>query len=215
MKMKIRMFMLSLLTVMFLGACGNAQKSESNSDSQVAEIDEAEVNEYAVYDEYLLDNCYTNDGLMNIYFDVPDANGEGAGVLRGYKTYNIFTYKIKENGTFAIDYGKKAYRFYTSEDCYENYCKDYNKDTYNDLYKPILNDAYRVQVKHAHEPYYKPYDENSKAEVTFYERLAEYYNRQTGNIINLKKTYDEEEYAKAMKLLKDCKQIALEMRNAE
>ena len=122
--------MLPLLTVMFLGACGNAQKSESNSDSQVAEIDEAEVNEYAVYDEYLLDNCYTNDGLMNFYFDVPDANGEGAGVLCGYKTYNVFTYKIKENGTFAIDYGKKAYRFYTSEDCYENYCKDYNKDTY-------------------------------------------------------------------------------------
>ena len=164
MKMKIKMFMLSLLAVVFLGACGNAK-----------------VNEYAVYEEYVLDNCYTNDGLMNIYFDVPDANGEGAGVLREYKDYHIFTYKIEENGTFAIDYGKKSYSFYTSEDCYENHGKGYNKNIYDDLYKPILDDVYRVQVKHEHEPYFKPYDENPKAEVTFYERLAEYYINWGGN----------------------------------
>lgn len=158
---------------------------------EVVEVEEP-VNQYAEeYADYMVDNMY-DGGNCAMYFDLPDSNGKGYGVLELGGVYAIFTYKIKSNGVLAVDYLARGYVFLAA-----GYCSD---EDYS--YTREGNVCYKYEG-----------GDFPKAEVTFYSRSLEYYNRETGKSFYLDKKYRSGSYNKAMEILRVCKDKAIELGN--
>ena len=174
---------------------------------EVVEVEEP-VNQYAEeYADYMVDNYYDggdNGGTM--YFDLPDSNGKGYGVYMadGDGAYVIFTYKIKSNGVLAVDYLAEEYIFFGALKKDIESWTDWDEFIYDMTHKDGYTHEGNVFYKHTGNNY-------PKAEVTFYSRSLEYYNRQTGESAYFNKKYLPFSYNEAMKDLRLCKDKAIEL----
>lgn len=205
MKMNIKIMTLALCAAFALNSCGGAgngnapaQKSEAElkAEAEAKAKAEAEAKAQAEaeakawyereYGDYMVDHYY-DYGINNLFFDLPDANGEGYGAM-GYSSMNLFKYKITDDGVLKIDYGKNLYTYYH---------KSYSSTWEADRYKPIGNGDFYWK--------YKTEDKGFKAEVTFYSRGLEFYNRNSGKTFDMPKVYNEEKYQSVMALIRACK----------
>ena len=172
---------------------------------EVVEVEEP-VNRYAEeYADYMVDNCYeARDYYLDLYFDLPDSNGKGYGICRADDDWAIFTYKIKPNGVLAVDFLAGAYTFLRADDLaglYPDLPADYCSDE-NYGYTREGNVCYKYTGKVFRE-----------AEVTFYGRSLEYYNRVAAKSAYCDKKYLPESYNVAMEILRVCKDKAIELEN--
>lgn len=152
---------------------------------------------FAEYEELMVDHYYSNNeyGLGDIIFLPPNANGEGAGARNLFLGYYIFLYKIKDNGSISIDFGKKTGKFYDWEYVQRIYGGD--NDAIAETYDVAKEGKCYVEKDLE--------EEISKAEADFYfDRQLEYYDRKSGERDFYDKKYDEEFYQKAAQFIKDC-----------
>lgn len=218
--MNIKIMTLALCAAFALNSCGGAENGNAPAQKSEAELKaEAEAKEKAEaeakakaeaeakaqaeaeakaeyereYGDYMVDNYY-DYSTTHLFFDLPDANGEGYGAM-GYAgsglhstNMNLFKYKIEDDGVLKIDFGKKLYDYYH---------KSYSSSWPDDRYKPIGNGDFYW--------YYKTEDKGIKAEVTFYSRSLEFYNRNSGKTFDVPKVYDEEKYQNVLTLIRACK----------
>jgi hypothetical protein len=162
-----------------------AEKAKAREKAMLAKYEELMVNHYYEHDKYW---------LGDFVFALPNANGEGAGARKSYNGYEIFLYKIKDNGCFIIDFGKKSGKFLDWESVQENF--DGNNDAIAEEYDVVIEGKYYVE---------KDLREYSKAEVYFYyDREMEYYDLSTSKTHSCYKKYDEDLYQEAMKYIKHC-----------
>lgn len=161
-------------------------KAKAEAEAKAQAEAEAKAKYEREYGDYMVDNYY-DYGISCLFFDLPDANGEGYGAM-GYSSMNLFKYKITDDGVLKIDYGKKLYTYYP---------KSYSSTWEADRYKPLGNGDFYWK--------YKTEDKGIKAEVTFYSRGLEFYNRNSGETFNMPKIYNEEKYQSVLTLIRACK----------
>ena len=161
-------------------------KAKAEAEAKAQAEAEAKAEYEREYGDYMVDNYY-NYGISCLFFDLPDANGEGYGAM-GWNSVNLFKYKIADDGVLKIDLGKKMYSYYH---------KSYSSSWPADTYKPLGNGDFYWK--------YKTEDKGAKAEVTFYNRGLEFYNRNSGESFNLPKVYNEEKYQSVLAIIRACK----------
>lgn len=180
-----------------------AAEEEAEAERIAAEeariaAEEAKAREKAMlakYEELMVNHSYSHDGLFGDFvFALPNANGEGVGVRRQFNCrFHLFLYKIKDNGSFIIDFGKKTGVFYDWEYVQRTY---ENNDAIAENNDVVKEGKYYVS---------KYQEEFSKAEVYFYyDREMEYYDLSNSKTYSCYKRYDEDLYQEAMKCIKHC-----------
>ena len=173
--------------------------AEEEAEAERIAAEEAKAREKAMlakYEDLMVNHSYSHDGLFGDFvFALPNANGEGVGVRRLFDCrFYLFLYKIKDNGSIIIDFGKKTGVFYDWEYVQNEY--DGNNDAIAENNDVVIEGKYYVK---------KYQEEYSKAEVNFYyDREMEYYDLSNSKTYSCYKRYDEDLYQEAMKCIKHC-----------
>ena len=179
-----------------------AERIAAEEEAEEARIaaEEAKAREKAMlakYEELMVDHSYSHNGFMGDFvFALPNANGEGVGAQRQIfrSGFYLFLYKIKDNGSIIIDFGKNSGEFHDWESVQNSY--DGNNDKIAEKYDVVIEGKYYVR---------NTLEEFSKAEINFYfDREMEYYDLSNSKTYSCYKRYDEDLYQEAMKCIKHC-----------
>ena len=174
-------------------------EAEAEAEAERIAAEEAKAREKAMlakYEDLMVNHSYSHDGLFGDFvFALPNANGEGVGVRRLFDCrFYLFLYKIKDNGSIIIDFGKNSGEFHDWESVQNSY--DGNNDKIAEKYDVVIEGKYYVR---------NTLEEFSKAEINFYfDREMEYYDLSNSKTYSCYKRYDEDLYQEAMKCIKHC-----------
>lgn len=168
------------------------EKEKNAYESALAELYETR---YGQFRDAMVNHIY--GGAV---FAAPDYNGEGVGAYtsRFGQRISIFRYQIKNNGRLDLElFGE--YEFYTEDRCLED-CKSVF-ETYQEFLQrcPLFQAANGKKYNYKSGSWAPTY-----AEVIFYDRHMNFYDRRRGETDYYDKKYDVELYEQVIQMINDC-----------